>query len=492
MEILKNNKIIKKRIFLFLLFLLSATIFLLLFSWTTSPLFDYKSTDSAIFQTFGKFSNRGLAFYKDLFDHKGPIMFLLQKIGFMIIDGKVGVFIIQVCFWTLTLCGTYKIIRMFFETKIAVVLTEVSQLCYILFYLGLGGNDSAEYILPFLTFSLYFTILFIKKAKIEGVYEHNPVFSLFYGISFAFGAFTRLTNSLPICITVLVITCVLVYKKKWKNIFKNAALLAVGVLIVTVPIFIWFIFHGSFHEMIDATFIANIKYSETHRYSYTVVSLIKFYARYRMIIIVGLILGVIGIANKKYRLLSIVASSNMLGSIIIDLTTPMFYYYALIWTPTVIMIFCASYFYVKGKIITRILLVCTLVFLSINGVKAAKDCYLAKQDTRLKTLREDALAMKREIPKKSYSKVFAYETSACFYLETDIPPCYRHFVLQDFHSSFSKSTQKQMKKDIHSLKADYIIEENNNKNRKWDKFINKHYHIIKTNKWFVLKKKNGL
>lgn len=486
------NKIInKKRVLFSILFLITSFIFLLLFSWSTSFLFDYKTTDSGIFQVIGKFSNKGLDFYKDLFDHKGPIMFLIEKVGYFIVDSKIGVFLVQIVFWFFTLCGTYKIIRQFFSTKVTIILSECSLLLYALYYSGAGGNTSEEYILPFLVWSIYFTVLFILRFNNNKEYNHNPWYAFFYGITFAVGAFTRLTNALPICISVLVILGLLIYKKKWKNIFKNAVFLVMGVLIITIPIVIWFVVNGTFGDMIDATFLANIKYSQVHRYHYSVKQLVMFFARYRMILLVSLALGVIGLKNKKYRLLSILVIAHILGSIVIDLTTPMFSYYAMIWTPTVLVSLCMAYYFKWGKLITRIVLFGTLLFLLINGVRIAHDCYLAKKDNRLVELRQCALDVKKNIPSNEFNNIIAYNASPHFYLESGIPPCYRNFILQDFHCSFNEKSRNQFEQDIKSLKATYIVEENSKDNNIMGDFIDKNYHIVKKNKWFVLKERNN-
>ena len=436
----------KKRVLISILFLITSFVFLLLFSWSTSFLFDYKTTDSGIFQVIGKFSNKGLDFYKDLLD----------QIGYFIIDSKIGVLLVQIVFWFFTLCGTYKIIRQFFSTKITLIFSECSLLLYSLYYSGVGGNTSEEFILPFLVWSTYFTIVFILQVN-NNQYEHNLWYAFFYGISFAVGAFTRLTNALPVCISVLVILVLLICKRKWKNIFTNAIFLLMGVLVVTIPIVIWFVAKGTFNEMIDATFLANIKYSQVHRYHYSIKQLAMFFARYRMILFVSLTLGVIGLTNKKYRLLSILVIAHILGSISIDLSTPMFSYYAMIWTPTVLVSLCMAYHYKWGKWISRIVLSGTLLFLLANGVRITHDCYLAKKDDRLSELRQCVLDIKKSIPSDEYSNVIAYNVSPHFYLESEMAPCYRNFILQDFHCSFNKKSKKQFEKDLKSLKASFIV-----------------------------------
>ena len=98
------------------------------------------------------------------------------------------------------------------------------------------------------------------------------------------------------------------------------------------------------------------------------------------------------------------------------------------------------------------------------------------------------LDIKKEIPKKDYDKVVAYNTFANVYLELNIAPCYRNFVFQDFHSSFNEKTKEQIERDLHSLRAKYIIEQNDNKKSIWDNYIDNHYSVVKKNKLYVLKR----
>ena len=67
----------KNFLFIFILFIISA-LFVLIMSYSTSPLYPYYfGGDSAQFQTIGKGWSKGMIPYKDMFDHKGPIIFLL-------------------------------------------------------------------------------------------------------------------------------------------------------------------------------------------------------------------------------------------------------------------------------------------------------------------------------------------------------------------------------------------------------------------------------
>ena len=78
-----------------LLFLLSALMGVALFTESTSPLFSGWGYDSAMFQTIGKYWVEGYLPYVDLYDHKGPMIFFINALGYGL-GGRNGVYIIQV------------------------------------------------------------------------------------------------------------------------------------------------------------------------------------------------------------------------------------------------------------------------------------------------------------------------------------------------------------------------------------------------------------
>ena len=80
MDLQMNNKNNKEYISILILCIVGC-VFVLLFSYSTSPIYrDFYIEDSAIFLTFGKFWSQGLVPYRDMFDHKGPIIYLVNML----------------------------------------------------------------------------------------------------------------------------------------------------------------------------------------------------------------------------------------------------------------------------------------------------------------------------------------------------------------------------------------------------------------------------
>ena len=104
---IKNiKKKYKKVIFCFILALVS-----LLICSESSPLYPLNDWfDANIYFTVGKGMVNGFVPYLDLFDHKGPIIYLIYGIGSLISSSSfIGVFILEVISFTIFLYYIYKI-----------------------------------------------------------------------------------------------------------------------------------------------------------------------------------------------------------------------------------------------------------------------------------------------------------------------------------------------------------------------------------------------
>lgn len=71
-------------------------LYLLLAYESTSPLYPYvHGLDSSFFMVTGRMVADGKVPYLDFFDMKGPIIFFIEGLGEWLIDGKMGIFLVQ-------------------------------------------------------------------------------------------------------------------------------------------------------------------------------------------------------------------------------------------------------------------------------------------------------------------------------------------------------------------------------------------------------------
>ena len=155
-----------------------AFIFVLLFSYSTSPLYDFKEivVDSYIFQTIGKYWNEGIIPYIGLFDHKGPLIFMIDAFGYKLTDNRYGIFIIQVILLAIVVMVMIKMYLQEISFIKSLILTGISLIGLLAGYME--GNLTEEYILPFIMISFYIWEKYVNKAM-EGKVLHNPVIAFY-------------------------------------------------------------------------------------------------------------------------------------------------------------------------------------------------------------------------------------------------------------------------------------------------------------------------
>lgn len=226
-----KSKKTRKNLIIYAFLTLFCIAFLLLLSASTSPLYkDLCDGDSSIFIFFGKAITLGKDAYRDYFDHKGPILFYINALGYFLTKSKVGVFILQCISLSISSIFMYKTAR-FFTKPIR------SVICVIITILAFGatisdGNLTEEYCILYCMIAIYTALKFITKHP-KAPHPHKNM--VIYGICFGICAFIRVNNGLIICGIVFVTIMTDFINEHIKEIFKNILYFIVGVLIVAVP-----------------------------------------------------------------------------------------------------------------------------------------------------------------------------------------------------------------------------------------------------------------
>ena len=194
------------------------------------------ATDSAVFLYIGKAMQNGLIPYKDVFDHKGIILYFIEYIGYIIGFGNyTGVWIIELVNIFVTTILFYCIAKLLTKSSVVSYLTVfiITSLCSLTFYSG--GNLVEEYSLPWITVSLYIVIKFF----VTKTYRKWHVVIL--GCSFSIVFFLRVNM---VGLWGALILAVLIYFIKNRRIaeaLKCSFLFIAGCLIITIPLLIYFI-----------------------------------------------------------------------------------------------------------------------------------------------------------------------------------------------------------------------------------------------------------
>lgn len=141
-----------------------AFLYLLIFSYSTSPLYLSYGTDSPFFQIIGLGMLQGKVPYVDLYDHKGPFIFFINALGYSLGLGKTGLWLLQVLSLSVANIFFYRIARLFVSSdRKAFFATLLSVLPLICFFCE--GNQCEEWMLPFESGAVYLVCKHILSGK---------------------------------------------------------------------------------------------------------------------------------------------------------------------------------------------------------------------------------------------------------------------------------------------------------------------------------------
>jgi len=250
----KEKSLKLNTIFLHLLILSTSVVFLYFFSFSTSPRYVFIGDDSIIFQAIGKCWIEGLLPYVGIFENKGPMLFAIDALGYLIYP-RYGIMLLQIPFMYFSLLFMWRAINLYWSLRA----TFIFWLFMIFWRASVfyEGNRTEEYSMPFLLAATYFFLNYLKEEK----NFLPPIIGFIYGLGFGACVLLRTTNGLPICCYVLLTTIFLIQAVAFKNIWQNFLSFCRGFVVICLPFVIYFVAHGALYDMIHGTILININHA---------------------------------------------------------------------------------------------------------------------------------------------------------------------------------------------------------------------------------------
>lgn len=140
-----------------LLFALVSAVSVLLIATTSSPLYATNFwTDTNIYFTIGRGMKHGFMPYTDLFDHKGPLLYMIYAVAAVISENSfVGVFLLEVLSLAAFLYLAYKTVGLFGEGMLNLISIPCTAVLTVTCTAFNQGGCAEEFILPALMLALY-------------------------------------------------------------------------------------------------------------------------------------------------------------------------------------------------------------------------------------------------------------------------------------------------------------------------------------------------
>lgn len=311
------------------------------------PLNDW--VDSNCFFTVGKSVVNGIVPYKDIYEQKGPLLYFIHSLGYLISNTSfLGIYFIEIvaCFSFLVI--SYKIMLLFCEEKIILLIPLMSAFIY-------GSNqfahgDSAEELcLPLISYCLYLGVKYVKfntglnfkECVLIGITSGMVLWIKYTMLGFYVGFF-------------IVILVIMMKQHDFEKFFKAVGSIALGVCITTLPIIIYFLINNALFDLFKVYFYDNIfMYTTSEANSNIVLSSTKnIYAGVLsigsslvLLIALGLLFSVL-FNNKK--LIFLLTFTELFSIVFIYMGGRRYVYYSLILSIFIPFSIIALYFLIKS------------------------------------------------------------------------------------------------------------------------------------------------
>lgn len=249
-----NNKHYKLIIAIYCI--INATLFLTICS-KNSFLYPFNNWDDPnSFFTMGKGMANGCILYKDLFEQKGPLLYAIHAIAYIISNRTfIGVFLFEIISFTIFLYYVSKIISLYARKVHALWAIPLISFVILSSYVFIAGDSAEEFCLPLLAISLYYFLDYYKnkypnkmptKAVIINGFIAGCVLWIKYnllGFWLGFAGF--------LCIGLLL-------HKKVKEAFLTGIYFLLGMAVASIPWLIYFGINSALSDMFQIYFMVNI------------------------------------------------------------------------------------------------------------------------------------------------------------------------------------------------------------------------------------------
>lgn len=213
--------------------------------------------DSSAFLYIGERILEGKAPYRDVFDHKGPLLYLIQIVGLKLTPGRyTGVWLLEVLNMLLTTAVSGLLAATVCDREDSRYLAVLAVLGVCGWKIWQGGNFTEEYALPWITLAAWVLFRFFR----DGRYRTGDIILL--GVGFMVVLLLR-ANMIAIWMTLIpVILLLLVKEKRYAEIGRCVLLFLIGMVLVLIPTLLWAHLGGFLKDMWQDYVIFNFEYTD--------------------------------------------------------------------------------------------------------------------------------------------------------------------------------------------------------------------------------------
>lgn len=247
------SKKIRLSFFIWLILFAVLTTILLVSSPQAPGVYRSSFSDSSVFRYIGKSMTMGIMPYRDIYDHKGILLYIINMCGYIISPAH-GIWVLEWLFlftaMGISAYGCYKLVK---NVWTAGMITLVSYSTLSHFFCG--GNLTEEYSLPLIALALLFFTEYFLKQEIS-LWKVGII-----GACFGWAVLLR-PNQIGVWVACcFIIFLKLLFQKKIMELVKYIGCFFAGTFIAILPFLLYMIKHGIVKEFYEWCFAFNFRYA---------------------------------------------------------------------------------------------------------------------------------------------------------------------------------------------------------------------------------------
>lgn len=213
-------------------------------------------SDANIFFSMGKGMAHGKVIYRDLYDHKGPLLYGLHALCYMISPlSFLGVWLLEVLCFTAFLVSLYQFMRLYKLGRVALMILPLAAALVAASNSFQQGDSAEELCLPLVSIPLYWLMRYLKTKAPGPMPAHTALLSGLLCGCVLWIKFTLLGFHMA---WILIVFGIQVRNRQWKSAWSCILWYVAGIALATVPWVFYFGFHGALEDWLGTYFYHNL------------------------------------------------------------------------------------------------------------------------------------------------------------------------------------------------------------------------------------------
>ncbi len=252
---LSRNDVLRLSFFVF-----AGTVILSFFTQSASLLYDGAISDYNCFVFIARAWRDGALPYAEFVDNKGPLLYLIDRMGLWLAPGKMGIWVLELVFFVLTFELLWRVGRSLGATwRINALAASVSLVLYA--YYLVEGNTTEEWSMPFVALVVLLMVGLSGGDRTLSEQSGRMLWSTFVaGLCLGFVTMIRGNNGVLIAGAALGLAVLLGYERNFGLFMKCAGVFVVGLLLAVAPFVVYFASKDALEDMYFVMIYMNLRY----------------------------------------------------------------------------------------------------------------------------------------------------------------------------------------------------------------------------------------